>query len=138
MPQPLLDPPMSVGESTQAYKDSVPSQGSRISRNNADQRLAFKGSNPFLNVFGTTFIAIFAAEFGDKTQLAVLLMTAESQRPWIVFLGAAIALVVTSLVGVLLGRFLARRVSNDLLEKVVGSIFLVVATSLLWDILHAA
>ncbi|MEM1426978.1 MAG: TMEM165/GDT1 family protein, partial [Cyanobacteria bacterium P01_H01_bin.130] len=41
-----------------------------------------------LGVFGTTFGAIFLAEFGDKTQLALLLMTAESQSPWVVFTGA--------------------------------------------------
>ena len=65
-------------------------------------------------------------------------MSAESQRPWLVFSGAAIALVATSLVGVLLGRLLAKRVAEKLLEKLVGGIFLVVAISLLWDILHAA
>ncbi|MEM9771860.1 MAG: TMEM165/GDT1 family protein [Cyanobacteria bacterium P01_D01_bin.73] len=130
MPQPLLDPPKPVGESI----DTVLDQPLRDSSENFSDSSAAQSPKTFLSVFGTTFIAIFLAEFGDKTQLAVLLMTAESQRPWIVFSGAAIALVATSLVGVLLGRLLAGRLSKGLLEKVVGSIFLVVASSLLWDI----
>ncbi len=96
------------------------------------------GLKTALGVFGTTFGAIFLAEFGDKTQLAVLLMTAESQSPWIVFTGAAIALIATSLVGVLLGRLLAGRLSEKALERVVGGIFLVVSASLLWDIFYGA
>lgn len=78
-------------------------------------------------------MAIFLAEFGDKTQVAVLLMAAESHEPWVVFLGAATALVATSLVGVLLGRLLARWVSVKTLETIVGAILLMVSASLLWE-----
>ena len=109
------------------------SQSPRLCQENATQ-----DSTTVLSAFGTTFVAIFLAEFGDKTQLAVLLMTAESQQPWIVFTGAAIALIATSLVGVLLGRLLAGRLSEEVLEKVVGIIFLVVSASLLWDIFQVA
>ena len=52
-------------------------------------------------IFGSTFITIFLAELGDKTQLATLLMSAESQHPWVVFLGTSAALVTTSLLGVM-------------------------------------
>jgi len=80
-----------------------------------------------------TFVAIFLAEFGDKTQVAVLLMAAESHEPWVVFFGAATALIATSLVGVLVGRLLARWVSVKTLETIVGAILLMVSTSLLWE-----
>ncbi|MEM9246919.1 MAG: TMEM165/GDT1 family protein [Cyanobacteria bacterium P01_F01_bin.153] len=138
VPQPILDPPKPVGESTQVPTNSVSGQAVQTSCESADDSQGAEESSTFLSVFGTTFLAIFAAEFGDKTQLAVLLMSAESQRPWLVFSGAAIALIATSLVGVLLGRLLAKRISEKLLEKVVGGIFVAVATSLLWDVLHAA
>ncbi|MBH8563717.1 TMEM165/GDT1 family protein, partial [Nostoc sp. CENA67] len=36
-------------------------------------------------IFGTTFITIFLAEIGDKTQLSTLLMSAQSHSPWVVF-----------------------------------------------------
>ncbi len=88
------------------------------------------------SVFASTFITIFLAELGDKTQVATLLMTAESQSPWIVFAGAGSALVATSLLGVLLGRWLASRISPKTLEKSAGVVLLLVSAMLVWDILH--
>ncbi|MGH7999312.1 MAG: TMEM165/GDT1 family protein, partial [Brasilonema sp.] len=48
-----------------------------------------------VTIFATTFVTIFLAEIGDKTQLSTLLMSAQSQSPWVVFLGSAAALVTT-------------------------------------------
>jgi len=55
-------------------------------------------------VFVSTFLTILLAELGDKTQITILLMSAEFKHPLPLFLGAAIALVTTSLLGVLAGR----------------------------------
>ncbi len=84
----------------------------------------------------TAFITIFLAEIGDKTQLATLLMAAESQSPWVVFAGAAAALISTSLLGVLVGRWLARRLSADTLQTATGIGMLLIAVLLLWDVVH--
>lgn len=89
----------------------------------------------FLSAFGSTFITIFLAELGDKTQLATLLMSAQSHHPWIVFAGAATALVATSLVGVLVGRWLCQNVSPKTLEKATGGILLLVAALLVVDVM---
>ena len=62
----------------------------------------------FLSVFLATFSTVFLAELGDKTQLAAL------------FLGASLALICSSLVGVLLGRWLARFIPAQLLERLAG------------------
>jgi putative Ca2+/H+ antiporter (TMEM165/GDT1 family) len=70
---------------------------------------------------------------GDKTQLTTLLMTAESDAPWVVFLGAALALITTSLIGVLLGRWLANRVSEDTIETFAAVILLFIAILLLGE-----
>jgi putative Ca2+/H+ antiporter (TMEM165/GDT1 family) len=86
--------------------------------------------------FLTAFITIFLAEIGDKTQLATLLMTAESKSPWVVFAGAATALLTTSLLGVLIGRWLARRLSEKTLKTVTGAGMLVISVLLLWDVVH--
>jgi Ca2+/H+ antiporter, TMEM165/GDT1 family len=86
--------------------------------------------------FFTAFITIFLAELGDKTQLATLLMAAESQSPWVVFVGAATALVCTSLVGVLVGRWLAERLSPETLQTATGASLLFIAVLLLWDVVH--
>jgi putative Ca2+/H+ antiporter (TMEM165/GDT1 family) len=86
--------------------------------------------------FGAAFLTIFLAELGDKTQLATLLMVAESRSPWVVFAGAATALVATSLVGVLVGRWLAERLSPRTLQTATGASLLLIAVLLLWDVVH--
>lgn len=90
----------------------------------------------FWRVFGSTFITIFLAELGDKTQVTTLLMSAQSQAPWIVFLGAGAALISTSLIGVLLGQWLARRVSPTTLDTAAGTMLIGITICLLWDIVH--
>ncbi|MGB0564872.1 MAG: TMEM165/GDT1 family protein [Spirulinaceae cyanobacterium] len=86
--------------------------------------------------FSSTFITILLAEMGDKTQLATLLITAESHQPWIVFLGAASALVATSFIGVALGWWLSKRVSAEVMNLAAASLLLMVAVLLLWDMVQ--
>lgn len=100
--------------------------------------LAVDAINPpykgFWKVFLSTFITIFLAELGDKTQVATLLLSAESQSPLVVFLGAGLALVATSLLGVLLGRWIAKRVSEDTLDTCAGVLLLLITIGLVGDI----
>jgi putative Ca2+/H+ antiporter (TMEM165/GDT1 family) len=84
--------------------------------------------------FATTFVTIFLAEIGDKTQLSTLLMSAESHAPWIVFLGSAAALVTTSLLGVLLGSWIATKLSPKTVEKAAGVMLLIISVMLFWDV----
>ena len=71
-------------------------------------------------VFASTATTVFLAELGDKTQLAALLLSAQSGRPVVVFLGASLALICSSLVGVLLGRWLSRLMAPQQLERSAG------------------
>ena len=71
-------------------------------------------------VFLSTATTVFLAELGDKTQLAALLLSAESGRPAVVFLGASLTLICSSLVGVLLGRWLSTVMEPRQLEKAAG------------------
>ena len=87
-------------------------------------------------VFASTFVTIFLAEIGDKTQLTTLLMSAQSHSPWIVFAGAGSALVTTSLLGVLLGQWLATRIAPKTLEKSAGVSLLLISMMLAWEVLH--
>ncbi len=91
--------------------------------------------NAFWGVFFSTFITIFLAELGDKTQVATLLLSAESQAPFVVFLGAGLALVSTSLVGVLLGQWMSKRVSEETLDTCAGILLLLITIGLVGDIL---
>jgi len=90
-----------------------------------------------VQIFLSTFLTIFLAEIGDKTQLAILLMSAESQSPWLVFLGAGLALIATSLCGVLLGKWLSTRVSPKVLDKSAGLLLLLISALLTWEFFQA-
>ena len=57
----------------------------------------------------TTFGVIFLAEM-DKTQLAAMTMAAQTKKPWAVFIGASIALVCVSAIGVVVGGVLGNYV----------------------------
>lgn len=74
----------------------------------------------FTTVLVSTFTTVFLAELGDKTQLATLLLSAESGQPWLVFGGAALALICSSLVGVLVGRWLSSVLQPERLEQMAG------------------
>lgn len=93
-----------------------------------------KPSWSFWTVFSSTFITIFLAEMGDKTQLATLLMSAESQSPWLVFAGAATALIATSLLGVLIGYWIARRLHPKTLDLAVALLLLLITGLLMGDV----
>ncbi len=89
-----------------------------------------------LGIFSSTFFTVLLAEMGDKTQITVLLMSAESQSPWLVFLGAGSALMTTSLLGVLVGHWLSHHFPPRLLETAAGALLLLIAIGLLWDVVH--
>jgi putative Ca2+/H+ antiporter (TMEM165/GDT1 family) len=74
----------------------------------------------FTTVLLSTFSTVFVAELGDKTQLATLLLSAQSGQPWLVFVGAALALICSSLVGVLVGRWLSTILPPERLEQMAG------------------
>jgi Ca2+/H+ antiporter, TMEM165/GDT1 family len=101
----------------------------------ASQTAVGAGQSTVLSCFLSTFVTIFLAEVGDKTQLATLLMSAQSHKPWTVFAGAAAALIATSLVGVLLGRWLSTVLKPRTLERVTGAILAVVSVLLFIDVL---
>lgn len=80
--------------------------------------------------FWTTFGALFLAEMGDKTQLAVITLAAQTRSPVSVFLGAALALV--SLIGVGVGSVLGQYLPEDLLHKVAAVAFILIGVLMLW------
>jgi Ca2+/H+ antiporter, TMEM165/GDT1 family len=86
--------------------------------------------------FFSTFITIFLAEMGDKTQLATLLLSAQSGSPWIVFIGSGAALIATSLVGVLLGRYLAKILTPETLDIAAGMLLMIISILLLGDVVQ--
>jgi len=94
-----------------------------------------KQQNNFWLVFSSTFATIFLAEMGDKTQLVTLLMSAESQAPWTVFIGSALALIATSLIGVSIGYWLSKKLAPETLDLSVAILLLFITAWLVSDIL---
>ena len=83
----------------------------------------------------TVFATIFVAEIGDKTQLATLLYASGAEvRKLTVFLGASVALTLTSALGVLVGSALSHYVNAKYLAWVVGVGFIAVG---IWTIVKA-
>ena len=79
------------------------------------------------------FASVFVAELGDKTQLATLLFASDKEVSKLtVFLGASLALVVASAIGVLAGAMVSQHVSEKHLHYVAGLGFIAIG---LWTIL---
>ena len=74
-------------------------------------------------VFLTTFLMLVLAEMGDKTQLAVAGMAGVSP-PLAVWLGATVALITTSALGVLVGCRLLQRIPIHRMQQGAGVFFL--------------
>ena len=87
----------------------------------------------FLSIFITTFTTIFIAELGDKTQIATLMLSAESGRPIIVFLGSSLALISSSIVGVLIGKWLSKKISPSRFTLFTGALMILVSVFLAYE-----
>jgi len=74
-------------------------------------------------VFFTTFGLMFLAELGDKTQLAVISCAGRFRSPWVVFAGAALALVLATAIGTLVGSFLPAVLGEKAIRFVSGGLF---------------
>ena len=82
-------------------------------------------------IFGTAFLTLLLAELGDKTQLAVITMTASTESKIAIFLGASLALVVVTLLGVLVGGVLSQYVPTEWLQRIVAAAFIVIGVLML-------
>jgi len=90
------------------------------------------GEGSPLHLWLVTFLTVFVAEMGDKTQLATLLLSAQSQSPWAIFFGSASALVTASLLSVLLGGWLGQVIPAAWVEWAAGVGFLMIGVYVLW------
>lgn len=83
----------------------------------------------------TVFASVFIAELGDKTQLATLLFAADKEVSKLtVFVGASLALIVASGIGVLAGGLVSQYVSPKYLHYLAGAGFIGIG---LWTLLKA-
>jgi len=85
-------------------------------------------------IFATVFATVFLAELGDKTQLATMLFATDKEHPKIVvFAAAAAALVATSAIAVVAGKFLGEHLNPKYISWAAGAGFIVIGA---WTILR--
>ncbi|MEA3360890.1 MAG: TMEM165/GDT1 family protein [Thermodesulfobacteriota bacterium] len=88
-----------------------------------------------LKILFTVFLAVFIAELGDKTQLATILFAADKEVSKLtIFLGASLALIATSAIGVLVGGVISQNVNEKYLHYIAGVGFIGIG---LWTIIRA-
>ena len=83
-------------------------------------------------IFGSAFLTLLLAELGDKTQLAVITMTASTESKLSVFIGASLALVVVTALGVLIGGVLSAWIPAEWLQRIVAVAFIVIGLLMLF------
>ena len=79
----------------------------------------------------STFVTVFLAELGDKTQVAIISISSTSGHPTAVFAGSATSLVLASLAGAAAGGSLSSIISTDLLQLAAALGFLVIGIRLI-------
>lgn len=86
-------------------------------------------------ILTTVFTSVFIAELGDKTQLATLLFASDKDTSKLtIFVGASLALVVTSAIGVIAGSAISQYVSEKMLHYLAGIGFIVIG---IWTLIKA-
>jgi len=88
---------------------------------------AARENTSFVRAAAISFGVLFAAEWGDLSQLATAGLAARYAEPLSVFVGAWAALLVISGLAAFLGRKLADRLPVALLHRVAAGLFLVFA-----------
>ena len=84
-----------------------------------------------LTLLFTTFITVFLAEMGDKTQLTTITLSSTTNKPVAVFIGSSLALILATLLGALAGGSIANLVPAFILKLLSGVVFLILGLKLL-------
>ena len=84
-----------------------------------------------LTLLFTTFVTVFLAEMGDKTQLTTITLSSSTNKPLAVFIGSSLALILATLLGALAGGSIANLIPTFLLRLLSGIVFLILGISLL-------
>ena len=101
--------------------------------NNKTEKNEVNEEKGFFSILITTFTTIFIAELGDKTQIATLMLSAESGKPLVVFLGSSLALISSSVVGVLIGKWLSKKISPSKFAFFTSFLMIIISIFLAYD-----
>ena len=85
-------------------------------------------------VFGTTLIAFFLAEMGDKTQIATVALAARYPDLLSVVTGTTLGMMLANVPAVFAGGAIARRVPMRLVHAIAAAIFVVLGVATLLNV----
>jgi len=72
----------------------------------------------------SAFLLVSLMELGDKTQLMVIVLSAQYNTPLLVFLGVMLAFVVITIIGVAIGGFLPKIIPQKYIQIVAATVFI--------------
>ena len=84
-------------------------------------------NNPYI----AGFVYIFLMELGDKTQILTITLSSIYNAPIEVWIGSFLALISVAWMGILLGTFIARKISKFYLKLISTTIFILVGILIL-------
>lgn len=76
------------------------------------------------SLFISTFLLVFVAEIGDKTQIAAFSLAARHGAILSVIIGGVLALIISTFAAVVLGKFMASRLPRNLIRIISGVMFI--------------
>jgi len=85
-------------------------------------------------VFGTTLLAFFLAEMGDKTQVATVALAARYHAFYTVVAGTTLGMMIANVPAVLLGDRIAERMPVALVHRIAAGIFAVLGVATLMGV----
>ena len=93
-----------------------------------------EGGHQRFGVFGTTVVAFFLAEMGDKTQIATVALAARYTDLVAVVAGTTLGMMIANVPAVLLGDVVAKKVSMTLVHGIAAAIFAVLGVLTLMNV----
>jgi len=79
-----------------------------------------------IKLFTSTFLLIFLAELGDKTQLAVVALSAKEKSPLTLFVSAMFGFALATVIAIVIGIVGAKFIYTNVIEKIAALAFIVV------------
>ncbi|MEY2853258.1 MAG: hypothetical protein RL030_390 [Pseudomonadota bacterium] len=90
-----------------------------------------QGAAPKFGVFGTTLVAFFLLEMGDKTQIATVALAAKYSSLFAVVAGTTLGMMLANVPAVLLGEVAAKKLPMHIVHRIAAAIFLVLGVTVL-------
>lgn len=87
-----------------------------------------------LGVFGTTLVAFFLAEMGDKTQVATVALAAQYKNLWMVVAGTTLGMMLANVPAVMMGNRIAGKIPVTLVHRMAAAIFAALGVATLWGV----